>query len=132
MLQDEGEFVPDYEEEPDGRGVPAYLTMDPVLATTSDGGAREPALPDKGRKCLPRLIAGKLQRHLQDAHLPWYLVPNLERWSCRCCESSLAFLQQRARGFEPLVNRDRGRAGVSGRKDFESWDKVIYEKSIYS
>ena len=51
MLQDEGEFVPDYEEEPDGRGVPAYLTMDPALATTSDGGARGPALPEKGRKC---------------------------------------------------------------------------------
>ena len=97
MLQEEADFVPDYEEEASGQGVQAYLTMEPTLATTIGGGPTGPTLPERGRQCplCPRRIAGKLRRHLQDAHLPWYLVPNLACWSCRCCESSLAFLHQR-------------------------------------
>ena len=61
----------DYEEEASGQDVPACLTMDPTLAGTIGGGAREPTLPEKEKQCsiCPQQITGKLRRHLQDAHL---------------------------------------------------------------
>ena len=98
-FQEEVDFQPDYEEEEStqDQAVPAYLVLDPVQALTTAEGPLGSSLSTKGKPCTMcgKLVAGKFQRHLSQAHLPWYLSPFTACWSCRKQEDALAFLYQR-------------------------------------
>ena len=52
-MKKEADFVPNYKEEVTGQGVPAYMTMDPTLATTINRGERGLTLPERGRLRMP-------------------------------------------------------------------------------
>lgn len=98
-FQEEEDFHPVYEELESNRdqAVPAYLILDPAKAITTAEGPLGNVLSAKGKPCsmCGKLVAGKFQRHLGQAHLPWYLSPFTACWSCRKQEDALAFLYQR-------------------------------------